>query len=274
MLSPAEAKSWPITAGFRARPEHTGSIHDDESARAYGYRSALVPGIVLYGYLSDIVVRSWGLDWVARGTMRSRSRRPVYVGDRLTIVAAPVQEDAAGRSVEMEIRDADGNVVAVGGATLPNAAPPIPDAADFPVRPMAEPLPRIEPGGFEPGMRFGCSPRTPTPDDLAEFLGMYGQQWPVHAAEGILPGVYYPFVATRNALDSYDLPTPSIFVSAATRHLGVGRVGTEVTTSGLVTASYERKGNYYTDQRHLVFADGKPIAVVERTSIYAARKER
>lgn len=266
--------SWPITAGFRARPEHTGSIHDDASAQSYGYRSALVPGIVLYGYLSDIVARSWGLDWVARGTMQSRSRRPVYVGDRLTIIAAPVQQDAAGCSVEMEIHDIDGNVAAVGRATLPDTVPPIPDATDFPVQPMTDPLPQIKLGGFEPGMRFGCRPRRETADDLAESLEMFGQQWPVYAAEGILPGVYYPFIATRNALDSYDLPTPSIFVSATARHLGIGRVGAELTTSGLVTASYERKGNYYTDQRHLVFADGRPIAVVERTSIYAARKER
>jgi hypothetical protein len=273
MLSRTEPSKAVVTAGFRPRPEHVGSIHDDDAARTYGYRGALVPGIILYGYLSDFVVQSWGLDWVARGSMRSHSRRPVYEGDRLTIVAQPVREDAAGLSMEAEIKDAEGRVVATGAAALPHADSPVPDTSEYPVLPLADPPSRVGPGEFRPGDRFGCRPKRMSQEDLVEALAMFGQHWPVLAAEGIIPPAQYPMVATRSALASYALATPSIFVSAATQHLGIARVGAELTTSGSVLAAYERKGNHYTDQRHLVFADGRPIALVERTSIYAARRE-
>jgi hypothetical protein len=81
-------------------------------------------------------------------------------------------------------------------------------------------------------------------------------------------------VATHNALSSYALPTPSIFVSAFTQHFGVAKLGAALTSSGFITEAYERKGNHYADQKHIVFADGRPVALVLRTSIYAARRER
>lgn len=274
MLSEARSAGHQVTAGFRPRREHVGTIHDDESARAFGYRGALVPGIILYGYMADLVVHEWGMDWVARGTMHSRSRRPVYEGDPLIILTEPVQEDEAGLSVAMEIRDAEGNVVATGGAGLPRGAPAQPDLSEFPVRPIVAPLRPITPGGFQPGDRFGSKGTLVTEEDLADSLAMFGQHWPVYAQEGIIHPGRYPQAATHNALASYALPTPSIFVSARTQHLGIARVGAELTTSGHVVAAYERKGNHYTDQRHVVFADGRPVALVHRTSIYAARRER
>ncbi len=274
MLSETRSAGHQVIAGFRPRREHVGTIHDDESARAYGYRGALVPGIILYGYMADLVVHEWGMDWVARGTMHSRSRRPVYEGDPLTILTEPVQEDAAGLSVAMEIRDAEGNLVATGGASLPHAAPAQPDISEFPVDPIADPLRPIEAGGFRPGDRFGSKATLVTAEDLVNSLAMFGQRWPAYAREGIIHPGRYPQAATHNALASYALPTPSIFVAATTQHLGVAHVGAELTTSGHVVAAYERKGNHYTDQRHVVFADRRPVALVDRTSIYAARRER
>jgi len=272
MLSRTGPTRHAVVAGFRPRAEYAGSIHDDSAARDYGYRGALVPGIILYGYMTDVVARSWGLDWVARGTMRSHSRRPVYEGERLTIHAAPAREDADGLSVEAEIRNAEGAVVATGAATLPRAAPPAPDPADYPPRPIAEPLPVVGPGGFHPGDLFGCLPKRMDRDDVEEAVTMFGQSWPAYLDDGIVPPAYLPMFASRNALASYALPTPSIYVSAHTRHLGIARVGAELTTAGSVLAAYERKGHHYIDQRHMVFADGVPVALVDRTSIYAARK--
>jgi hypothetical protein len=274
MLSTTAPSEAPITAGFRAKPEYAGTIHDDASARTYGYRAALVPGIILYGYMANLVVHAWGEDWVARGTMQSRSRRPVYEGDRLLIVAGTVGEDAAGWSVEMEVRDGERNIVATGRATLANAAPAMPGLADFPVLPIADPLPPMAAGGFKLGDRFGSAPETITAEALQDSLDLFGQHWPRYAAEGLIHPSRYPQFATHNALHSYALPTPSIFVSAETQHLGLAHVGATLTSSGFVTAEYERKGNRYIDQRHLVFADGRPVAVVLRTSIYAARKGR
>ena len=271
MLSATTATRVSITAGVPAKPEYAGTIHDDDSARRYGYRGALVPGIILYGAMADVVVRSWGLDWVARGTMRSYSRRPVYERDTVAIVSQPVRQDADGLSVEMEMLDAAENVVATASATLPTAAPPVPDLTNFPVLPIELPLRAIEAGGFRPGDRFGSKGETVSAEALRESLKMFGQTWPNYAQDGIIHPTKFTHAAMHSALASYALPTPSIYVSAHTQHLGIANVGASLATSGSVTQAYERKGNYYTDQLHLVLADGRPVALIQRTSIYAAR---
>jgi hypothetical protein len=275
MLSTAEPTERAMTAGFRVRARYTGTIHDDASARAYGYRGALVPGLMLYGYMANLVAESWGLEWVERGTMSSRSRRPVYEGDPIVIVAAPVQQDADGRSVEMEVRDPAGNIIAIGTATLPNTKPALPDLAKFPVLPITTPLRPIGAGEFRVGDRFGSEAETISPELHRESLSDFRQTWPVYGERGIVHVSKFPQVATHNALGSYKLPTPSIFVAATTQHLNIARVGDRLTSSGSITGVYERKGNHYAEQLHLIIAnDTTPVALVQRTSIYAARKER
>jgi len=78
MFSPTAPTEMPLTAGFRARPEHTGTIHDDASARQFGYRGALVPGVILYGNMADVVVRNWGCTgWRAAPCIRTAAARPM-----------------------------------------------------------------------------------------------------------------------------------------------------------------------------------------------------
>jgi hypothetical protein len=267
---PAETR---MTAGFKPRPNHVGTIHDDQSARRYGYRSALVPGIILYGYMANLVAEAWGLEWLARGTMQSHSRRPVYEGDPIVIRCRPTA-GADGRSVEMEVSDDDGHVVASGRATLPDTAPAPPDLVDFPVLPIKEPLRSVAAGAFRAGDRFGSRPGTMTPEDHNESLTYFRQTWPGFVEHGVVHPTRLPHLATHNALASYQLSTPSIFVTAFTQHLGLVRVGDVLESSGVITDVYERKGNHYTDQQHLIIANATtPVALVRRTSIYAARKE-
>ena len=267
---PAETS---MIAGFEPRPNHVGSIHDDAAARQYGYRSALVPGIILYGYMANLVATGWGLDWIARGAMSSHSRRPVYEGDPI-VIHARRGETAAGPTVEMEIKDREGRVVATGLATLPGAAPAMPDIAAFPVFPIETPLRFIAAGGFRQGDRFGSAEAVMTPEEHRESLEYFRQTWSGFIEHGVVHPTRLPHLVTHNALASYSLPTPSIFVTAATQHLGLVHVGDRLTTSGVITAVYERKGNHYTDQSHLVIAnDITPVALVQRSSIYAARKE-
>ena len=275
MLATALPAETTMTAGFRMKPNHAGTIHDDDSARVYGYRGALVPGLMLYGYMANLVAESWGLEWVERGTMTSRSRRPVYEGDPIVIVAQPVQQDGNGRSVEMEVRDPAGNIIALANATLPNGKPAMPDLSEFPVLPISDPLKPIAPGEFRAGDRFGCDPDTVTAETHAESLGDFRQTFAPYARQGIVHVSKFVQVATHNALGSYQLPTPSIYVEASTQHLGLAHVGDRLTTSGFITGVYERKGNHYAEQLHLVIAnDTRPVALVKRISIYAARKER
>ena len=83
-----------IVASLSDDPRYQGSIHDDDSARSFGYKGALVPGPIVYGYLSQIAIETWGLPWLERGTLRSHSRRPVYQGDTITVSAMALTDRA------------------------------------------------------------------------------------------------------------------------------------------------------------------------------------
>jgi hypothetical protein len=50
----------------KARNTSTNSenkIHDDATARRYGFRGALVPGVTVYAYLTEPVVAAFGPAW-------------------------------------------------------------------------------------------------------------------------------------------------------------------------------------------------------------------
>ena len=65
--------------------EAANRIHDDAVARQYGYAGALVAGVTIYGYLSQLAVAAWGLDWLRRGMGTVRFLRPVYDGEELAV---------------------------------------------------------------------------------------------------------------------------------------------------------------------------------------------
>ena len=60
-------------------------IHDNESARRLGFEGALVPGVAVYAYMSELPIRLWGRRWLERGCAECRFRRPVYHGTTLEV---------------------------------------------------------------------------------------------------------------------------------------------------------------------------------------------
>lgn len=273
MFSKTDTFNLTRIAGFRQLPEYEGSIHDTASARQYGYRRALVPGVILYGYLADTAAHSWGLEWVERGIMWSRSRRPVYEGDKISISASAVHYDSKGKSVDFEIRDVDNNLLVVGGASVPSHPTSLPDLAQFPILPLSADPPSIDAGELKIGDRFGCTPTIMSPACLADSREIYSVTWPPYKLKNIIHPVYYAEAAANNALASYKFPSPSIFVSAKTYHIGIAYADSKIETSGHVVSTYQKNGNYYSDQKHVVFANNTAIAIVERTSIYSARRK-
>src|SRR4029077_590832 len=99
-------------------------IHDDETARRFGFRGGLVPGVEVYAYMAHMPFERFGEAWLERGGMECRFLKPVYDGHVATISAA---EDAAGLSLRVE---SDGELCAKGQAWLrePEGAGPGPPA--------------------------------------------------------------------------------------------------------------------------------------------------
>ena len=74
-------------AAFNTAHDSENKIHDDATARRFGFGGGLVPGVDVYGYMSHLPVERWGRAWLERGTAECRFLKPVYDGDIATVTA-------------------------------------------------------------------------------------------------------------------------------------------------------------------------------------------
>src|SRR3954471_54282 len=98
---------------YNTAHDSENKIHDDATARRFGFGGGLVPGVDVYGYISHMPVMRWGRAWLERGTAECRFLKPVYDGETATVIAG---EDAAGLEIIVE---SHGERIATGRAALP-----------------------------------------------------------------------------------------------------------------------------------------------------------
>jgi acyl dehydratase len=72
---------------FNTAHDSENKIHDDATARRFGFGGGLVPGVDVYGYMTHLPVMRWGRAWLERGTAECRFFKPVYDGDTATVTA-------------------------------------------------------------------------------------------------------------------------------------------------------------------------------------------
>jgi len=108
-----------------------------------------------------------------------------------------VTENAAGRTVEMEVRDLDGNIVATGSATLPRAKPALPDLATSRCCRSKSRCPHRS-GGSGPATGSAAKPKR-SRGGAARIAPYFRQTWPVFAEQGIVHPTKFPTFATTSA---------------------------------------------------------------------------
>jgi acyl dehydratase len=64
------------------------AIHDDDTARRYGFRGALVPGVMIYAYMTQPLAAAFGAAWLMRGTASVRFVKPVLDAEELVVQGA------------------------------------------------------------------------------------------------------------------------------------------------------------------------------------------
>src|SRR6185436_3064208 len=99
-------------------------IHDDATAKRFGFTGGLVGGVHIYAYMTHQPLARWGRAWLERGTGECKFAKPVYEGDIAEIVA---DETADGLALTVMSR---GERCATGAAALPTTAAP-PAIGDF-----------------------------------------------------------------------------------------------------------------------------------------------
>src|SRR6202789_1188915 len=107
-------------AAYNTAKSSENKIHDDATAKRFGFKGGLVGGVHVYAYMSHLPVQRWGRAWLERGTGEARFGKPVYEGDIAEITAV---DDANGMTLQV---DSGGVLCSTGRAALPANLPPPP----------------------------------------------------------------------------------------------------------------------------------------------------
>jgi len=114
-------ESWHAEA-FNPVPESENRIHSDETAKAYGFRGGLVPGVVVSAYLLHPAAVAWGREWVERGQAHVVVQSPVYDGETFRVEVEAATETA----YEASLIDERGTRCATAKVSRPTKIPEAP----------------------------------------------------------------------------------------------------------------------------------------------------
>ncbi len=235
---------------FRVRahntaPDSENKIHDDRVAAAYGFRGGLVPGVTVYGYMVPAILESCGGDWLDHGSITVRFVAPCYEGD--TVVA---RCDGHAATAEQE----DGFLYASGSVAVEREAARAADV--YPVHPVPETDQRPVASAeiMLVGTRLGS---------IREPLDV---QDPAAIPERLLR------MANEILVRNFRL-SPWIHFGSEVRHHRLVACGKEITVTGVIQESFERKGRRLAVAGIAMSAtDGGsgvvPVASVRHTFIY------
>jgi hypothetical protein len=257
---------------FNSAHDSENKIHDDATARRFGFGGGLVPGVDVYGYMTHLPTLRWGRNWLERGAAECRFLKPVYDGDIATVTARDDGDGALDITVESR-----GEVCAIGRASLPAAAmPPAPSLAEY--RSVPQRSDRRRPPADEASLAvdtwLALDPYPITPEMAARYLADSHESAAIYAEQGLV----HPrdllrscnFVISRNVLLG-----PWIHTGSRIQYFAAVPVGSQLSVRARVTGNYDRKGHRFVDIDALVIANDRapvPVAHIAHTAIYRLRQ--
>lgn len=248
--------------------DHANRIHSDEGAAAYGFAGALVPGVAIYAWLTRPVVRTLGLEWLARGSMTAKFLNPVY--DAQAVVVEGRIEGLTPPDISLELRNSADMLCAVGRAGLPRELQGL-EAVNYPENPLPGPG-ELRPAEIESiavGEVFGSLDFVldlPAMEDgfLADMIDdspvyrgsdavCHPAWWIAKANEMIMQNVALgPWIHTSSKLQQYDIP----------------QNGETLSMRGRVIEAAEKRGQEMITLDLAVFGEGdRPITRVLHSAI-------
>lgn len=238
-------------------------IHDDETARAYGFAGGLVPGVTIFAYMAEPVVANLGREWLESGRISARFYKPLYEGEEAKVELG----QGEGSEVSVLLSNPAGEVCAEGQASLEHADPP--DLDEFPWEPLLENPPRAS----EEVLRSIKVLGTYEPTFKAERANEYLKSIGIPAFNELLahPGWVLPLANT--ALTSNVRLGPWIHASSEVQNFSSIADGEHLQVRGKVADVFERKGHRFVELDLLLLADGsRPASRIRHVAIWEPRK--
>jgi acyl dehydratase len=250
---------------FNTAKASENKIHDDAVAKKFGFGGGLVPGAIVYAYMTHLPLERWGRDWLERGSAECRFMKPVYDGDEVIVTAT---ERDGMLDITLECR---GVVCATGTAVLSDRATP-PALGEFRDVPQRSARPPADEKSLAVGTWLGIEPLVVTPELVAQYVSDVREKSPLYVAEGLLHPVLVPHIGNF-ALNRNVTLGPWMHVGSKIQHFAAARLGDSLTVRARVVNNYEHKGHLFVDLDALIVANNKtPIVRTGHISIYRPRQ--
>ena len=254
-------------AAFNTAKASENKIHDDATAKRFGFRGGLVGGVHVYAYMTHLPVQRWGRAWLERGTGDARFAKPVYEGEIAEVTA---EEDAQGLALKVV---SEGVLCATGHAAMGGAAA-APSVGEFQAAapPANEARPAADEASLPVGRWLGMHPLTITPEYQARDLEETRETDPLYARERLVhPGT---ILRCCNWALSHNVVLPAwMHMGSTVQNLGAAVVGDTLSVRARVTKNYEHKGHKWVEIDALVLAnEARPLARVTHIAIYRPRQ--
>ncbi len=243
-------------------------IHANSGAREFGYRAALLGGVIVYGWAIPPVLDALGVRWLDEGWADVSFRRPVYPGDEIT-AAVTRGEDAEWSLV---IANGAGEACVTGTFGMGNAPwlSELRMPADVQPQPRPNILPRLELATAPIGRDLRAM-AVPIPEEEARRFALEEENDDDPLWSGARPLVHPGWMAgrmTRLLHHSFDYG-PSIHARSQLQNLARAEAGQALTVAGVLVDAYERKGHHYAVADGLVLSeDGRQLCRMRHTTVF------
>lgn len=264
---------------YRVRARNTAvesenKIHDDRVAASYGFRGGLVPGVIVYGYMTVPIVERFGLAWLEHGSMQVKFHQPFYEGEQV-IVRTEIDADSEPIKVAVKAEREDGMVCATGLATVSDNSLWLGEARldDYA---EAEPPPaHARPPALRESLAQGLVLGTLREKlDLKDttLIESIGERLPVYyGAEAVAHPVTLLSLANQIMMRNFALG-PWIHAASDLINHSAARDGEEIAVRGRIKELFERKGHEFFAIDLLFVANAARIVQqVRHTAIYLPR---
>ncbi|HKP84837.1 MAG TPA: MaoC family dehydratase [Blastocatellia bacterium] len=257
--------------------ESENKIHDDRVAASFGFRGGLVPGVIVYGYMTVPVVAEFGRGWLERGAMQVKFHQPFYEGEEVT---ARTEVDKGSEPVKAVVRAEreDGTLCATGLATINDSSrwlgeARLDDYREAPLPPV-EARPAASRESLEPGRSLGTLREKLNLKDTG-LLEKISERLPIYyGAEAVAHPVVLLGLANQILVRNFELG-PWIHAASDLINHSVARDGEEITVRGRIANTFERKGHEFVVLDLLLVAnENRIVQQVRHTAIYSPRAAR
>jgi len=261
-----------VSAATPAEPSEN-RIHQDDMAQKYGFKGGLVPGVIMYAWMTHPVVAALGPAWLERGLFETRFPKPIYYEEPATIRGRVAAKTPESVTIEVVAHNSMDEVCGTARMTLSlsdhSSPPPV---ADYAAASLPAERPRVTRAHLERLTVLGTPELDLDAQVAAEHVTRFSDPLDSYAGAGAALHPGGQLELANRSLSKNVLMSPWIHVGSSGRHWSVARVGDRLAMRGRVHKLFEKKGHEFVEADLLLVANGsRPIASIRHTAIYLLR---